>query len=128
MKALKCLCIAAVFGATFLVAAQAQAGGRSYYYGWKYYPQRSYHYTYYYYKPTPTYPSCGTAPAADSPPGRTSRARRRRPGPSPTRPTSPTCGSAAATPTGTPSSKRRSPGCTAAAAPENRPRPRPDGA
>ena len=57
MKALKCLCIAAVFGATFLVAAQAQAGGRSYYYGWKYYPQRSYHYTYYYYKPTPTYAS-----------------------------------------------------------------------
>ncbi|MGE0607600.1 MAG: hypothetical protein AB7O62_10945 [Pirellulales bacterium] len=56
MKALKYLSFAIVLGAAFLVASKAEAGGRSYYYGWKYYPRQTYYYTYYYYKPTPSYP------------------------------------------------------------------------
>src|SRR5262245_15508643 len=55
MKALKCLSVAAVLGATLLSASSALAYGRSYYYGWTYYPQNNYYYNAYYYKPAPSY-------------------------------------------------------------------------
>lgn len=57
MKALKCLSVAAVLGATLACASSAHAYGRSYYYGWTYYPQNTYYYNAYYYKPQPTYSS-----------------------------------------------------------------------
>ena len=41
MKALKCLSVAAVLGHTLLSASSVLAYGRSYYYGWTYYPQNS---------------------------------------------------------------------------------------